>query len=168
MPAAKLASGDLSGFALPESAEVVVGRKNSRQLQKVRENKLWGSGSRKESASHIDFNNICNTIHLVEKTKCYQHFSFIISNKLLCHTSVVASEILRGHVSVVRNVLSSHVQNVQPTISLDENCRVSAIQTDHDYYADSIQNFLTSRVMFVKARACETNNGKEVEEEHNE
>ena len=77
-------------------------------------------------------------------------------------------EILQGKVPVVDDVLSSHVQEICPTTSLDGNCIEFEFQTDRKYYVDLRQVYLALKLILVRGRGYETYKTKEVKKEHKE
>ena len=82
---------------------------------------------------------------------------------------VAVSGNLGGKVPVVDDVLSSHEQEIYPTISLDENCIEFEFQTDRNYYVDLRQTYLAVKLKLVRGRGYETYNTKEVnKKEHKE
>ena len=81
---------------------------------------------------------------------------------------VAVSGNLGGKVPVIHDVLSSHEQEIYPTISTDENCIEFEFQTDQNYYVDLRQTYLALKLKFVRGRGYETYNTKEVKKEHKE
>ena len=71
-----------------------------------------------------------------------------------------------GKVSIVDDVLSSHVQEFYPTTSLDENCIDFEFQTDRTYYFDLTESFLALKLKFVKGRGYDTYESREKKKEH--
>ena len=71
-----------------------------------------------------------------------------------------------GKVPIVDDVLSSHEQEIYPTVSLDENCIKLEFQTDRNYYVDLRQSFLALKLKFVKGRGYDTYESKEKKKEH--
>ena len=63
---------------------------------------------------------------------------------------VAVSGFLGGQVPVVDKVLSSHGQEIYPTISLDENCIEFEFQADRNYYVDLRQTYRALKLKFVK------------------
>ena len=59
-------------------------------------------------------------------------------------------------VPVVDNVLSSHEQEICPTISLDENSIEFEIQTDRNVYVDLRQTYLALKIKLVQGRGSDT------------
>ena len=78
---------------------------------------------------------------------------------------VAVSGNLGGKVPIVDDVLSSHEQEISPTTSLDENCIEFEIQTDGSYYVDLRQSFLAMKLKFVKGRAYDIYENKEMKKE---
>ena len=75
----------------------------------------------------------------------------IMSNNNFRYQNCVAvSGNLGGEVPIVDDVLSSHEQEIYPTISLDENCIKFEFQTDRNFYVDLRQSFLALKLKFVK------------------
>ena len=68
---------------------------------------------------------------------------------------------LGGNVPVVDDFLSSHVQEIYPTTSLDENCIEFEFQTDRNSYVDLRQSFLALKLKFVRGRGYDTCESKE-------
>ena len=62
---------------------------------------------------------------------------------------VAVSGNLGWKVPVVDDVLSSHEQEIYPTISLDESCIEFEFQTDRNYYGDLRQTYLAWELKFV-------------------
>ena len=81
---------------------------------------------------------------------------------------VAVSGNLGGKVPVVDVVLSSHEQEIYPTISLDENCIESEFQTRRNIYVDSRQMYLVLKLKLFRGRGYETDNTKEIKKEHRE
>ena len=81
---------------------------------------------------------------------------------------VAVSGNLVGKVPVVDDVLSSLEQEIYPTTSLDENCKVFEFQTDRNYYVDLRQTYLALKLKLVRDRGYESYNTKEVKKEHKE
>ena len=79
---------------------------------------------------------------------------------------VAVSGNLGGKVPVVDDVLSSHEQEIHPTISLYENCIEFEFETDRNYYVDLRQTYLELKL--VRGHGYETYNTKEVKKEHKE
>ena len=69
-------------------------------------------------------------------------------------------------VPIVDNVPSSHVQEIHPTTSLDENCREFEFQTDRNYYVDLRQSFLALKLNFVKRLGYDTYESEEKKKKH--
>ena len=63
---------------------------------------------------------------------------------------VAVSGNLGGKVPIVDNVLSSHEQEIYPTISLDESCVEFEFQTDRNYYVDLRESFFG-----IEAQNCQ-------------
>ncbi len=70
-----------------------------------------------------------------------------------------------GKVSVVDDVLSSHEQEIYPTISLDENCIKFEFQKDRKHHVDLRQKYLVLKLKIVKGRDNEFYKTKEVKKE---
>ena len=81
---------------------------------------------------------------------------------------VAVSGNLGGKVPVVHDVLSSHEQEIYPTISLDENCIEFELQMGRNYYVDLRQTYLALKLKHVKGRGYETYNTNEIKKEHKE
>ena len=79
---------------------------------------------------------------------------------------VAVSESLGGKVPIVDDVLSSHEQEIYPTISLDENCIEFEFRKDRIYYADLRQSFLALKLKFVKGRGYDSYESEEKKKEH--
>ena len=77
---------------------------------------------------------------------------------------VAVSGNLEGNIPIVDDVLSSHEQEIYPTISLVENCIEFDFQTDRNYYVDLRQSFLVLNLKFVKGRGYDTYESKEKKE----
>ena len=65
---------------------------------------------------------------------------------------VAVSENPGVKVPVVDDVLSSHEQEIYPTISLDENSIKFEFQTDRNVYVDLRQTYLALKIKLVKGR----------------
>ena len=89
-----------------------------------------------------------------------------MSSKLRYQPFVAVSGNLRGRVSVVDDVLSSHEQEIYPTNSLDENCMEVEFQTDRKYYVDLRQKYLALKLTLVRGHGWEIYNGKQFKKEH--
>ena len=79
---------------------------------------------------------------------------------------MAVSGILGGKVPVIDYVLSSHVQEIYPTTSLNENCIEIEFQTDRNYYADLRQTYSALKLKLVRGRGYRTHNSKKVKKEH--
>ena len=79
---------------------------------------------------------------------------------------VAVSGNLGGNVPIVDDVLSSHVQEIYPTTSPNENCIEFEFQKDWNYYVDLRQSFLALKLKFAKGRGYGTYESKEKKEEH--
>ena len=79
---------------------------------------------------------------------------------------VAVSGNLGEKVPIVDNVLSSHEQEIYPTISLDKSCIEFEFQTDRNYYVDLRQSFLALKLKSVKGRGYDTYESKETKKEH--
>ena len=62
---------------------------------------------------------------------------------------------------VIDGVLSSHEREINPTTSVDENCREFEFQLDWSSYVDLRQTKLALKVKFVKGRCYKTYESKE-------
>ena len=82
---------------------------------------LKTESNKKVFAEQSHSNKICKTNQSVARRHFYKHFSIISSNFWYQHFVAVSGN-LRGKVSVVDDVLSSHEQEIYPTTSLNENC----------------------------------------------
>ena len=71
-------------------------------------------------------------------------------------TSVAVFENIRGKVTVVDDVLSSHKQEKYPTTSVKLNCIELEFRTDRNYYVDLRQTYLAVKLKFVESHDCET------------
>ena len=165
VPAAKRIGADMLEFAMPEIAEVVRGGKNFKTAAKsvgnqtLRKQLGEGEGNRRRT--------VYKTIHSVARRHFYKHFSLNMSNNnFRYHPSVAVSGNLGAKVPIVDDVLSSHEQEIYPTISLDENCIEFEFQTDRNYYVDLRQSFLALKIKFVKGRGYDTYDSKEKKKEH--
>ena len=88
-----------------------------------------------------------------------------MSNNFRHQPFLAVSENLRGKVSIVDDVLSSHEQKIYPTTSLDENCIQFEFQTDPNYYVDLRQSFLALKLKFFKRRRLNTYDSQEKKKE---
>ena len=184
VPATKRVGADLLEFAVPETAEVVSGRKifktaaksvGRRTLRKQlgegsrrRKGAVGGrelaygrqAGSRKRGSSRVIQTKSANTNQSVAKRHFYKHFSLIMSSKFRYQTFVAVSGNLGGKVPVVDDVLSSHEQEIYPKTSLDENCIEFEFQTDRKYYVELRRTYLALKLKLVRCRGYETYNTK--------
>ena len=71
-------------------------------------------------------------------------------------------------VPVVDDVLSSHEQEMYPTISFDENSIEFEFQTDRNVYVDLRQTYLAQKIKLVKGRGFDTYKTTEKEKKHKE
>ena len=69
---------------------------------------------------------------------------------------------------VVDDVLSSHEQEIYPTISLDENSIEIEFQTDRNVYVDLRQTYLVLKIKLVKRRGFDFYKTTEKKKEHKE
>ena len=81
---------------------------------------------------------------------------------------VAVSGNLGGKVPVVDDVLSSHEQEIYPTISLGENCIECEFQTDRIYYVNLRQTYLALKLKLVRGRGYERYITKGVKKERKE
>ena len=88
------------------------------------------------------------------------------SNNFRYQPFVAVSGNVGGKLPIVDDVLSSHEQEIYPTISLDENCIEFEFQTDRNYYVDLRQSFLALKLKFVKGCGYVTYESKEKKKEH--
>ena len=167
--AAKRIGADMLEFAAPKTGEVISGRKSfksaAKSVGKQTLKKQLGEGSRKRTASRIIPSKSTKQSSR-SRQDFYKHFSLSMSNKNFRYQLFVAvSGNLGGKVPIVDDVLSSHEQEVYPTISLDENCIEFEFQADRNYYVDLRQSFLTLKLKFVKGRGYDTYESKEKKKE---
>ena len=160
------------GFAVPEIAEVVSGRKNfntaAKSVGRQTLRKQLGSGRRKRTASRVIPTNSAKQISRSRRDFFYKHFSLIMSSDFRYQPFVAGSGNLGGKVPVIDDVLSSLEQEIYPTTSLDENCIEFEIQTDRNYYIDLRQTYLVLKLKLVRGRCYETYNSKELKKEQKE
>ena len=179
VPAAKRVAADLLKFAVPEIAEVVIGRKNFNTAAKSvgrqtlrkqlgEESRRRTGSSRKRSSSRVNSNTICKTNQSIADRHFYKHFSLIMSSNFRYQPLVAVSGNLGGKIPVVDDVLSFLEQKIYPTTSLDENCIEFEFQTDRNCYVDLRQTYLALKLKIVRGRGYETYNTKEVKKEHKE
>ena len=170
--AAKRVGADLLEFAAPESAEVVIGRKNvktaAKSVLRRISRKQFGGGSRKKTASRTIPTKSAAQISQSAKRHFYKHFSLIMSSNFRYQLFVTVSGNLGGKVPVVDDVLLSHEQETYPTTSLDENCKEFEFQTDRNLYVDLRQTYFLVKLKLVRGRGYETYNSKEVKKEQKE
>ena len=168
VPAAKRVGADLLEFAVPETAEVVGGRKSFKTAAKSVGNKTlknnWGVVvNRGETFQSNQLNNPVGCeetflqTFLVDHVKQFRYQPF-----------VAVSGNLGGKVPIVDDVLSSHEQEIYRTTSLDENCIDFEFQRDRNYYVDLRQSFLALKLKFVKGLAYDTYESMEKKKEHKE
>ena len=81
---------------------------------------------------------------------------------------VAVSGNLGRKILVVGDVLSSHKQEICPSISPDEDDKEFEFQTDRNYYVDLRHTYLALKLKLVKGRGYEIYNSKEVKKEHKE
>ena len=91
-----------------------------------------------------------------------------MSSNFRYQSFVPVSGNLGWKVPVVDDDLSSHEQEMYPTISLDENCIEFEFQTDRNYYVDLRQTYLALKLKLVRGCGHETYNTKDVKKEHKE
>ena len=91
-----------------------------------------------------------------------------MSSNFRCQPFVTVYGDLGAKVPVVDDVLSSHEQEIYPTISLDENCIEFEFQTDRNYYVDLRQTYLALKLKLVRGPGYKTYNTKEVKQAHKE
>ena len=71
-------------------------------------------------------------------------------------------------VPAVDDVLSSHEQEIYPTISLDEHSIQFEIQSDRNAYVDLRQMYVVLKIKLVKGRGFDTSKATKKNKEHNE
>ena len=89
-----------------------------------------------------------------------------MSNNFRYQPLVAVSGNLGGKVPVVDDVLSSQEHEIDPTISLDDNCIENEFQTDRNYYVDLRQTYLALKLKLVRGRGYESYITIEVKKEH--
>ena len=78
------------------------------------------------------------------------------NNNFRLQLFVAVSGNLGENVPIVADVLSSHEQEVYPTISPDEYCIEFEFRTDRNFYDDLRQSFSALRLNFFKGRGYDT------------
>ena len=124
VPAAKRVGTDSLEFAVREIADNFNGRKISRQLQRVWENKLWRNNWVVVAAKGVQAESIQQNL----QNKPVGREETILQTFLVNHVDdfryqlfLTVSGILGGKVTVVDDVLSSQEQEIYPTTSLFES-----------------------------------------------
>ena len=90
------------------------------------------------------------------------------NNKFRFQPFVAVAGNLGGKVPIVDDVLSSHEQEIYPTVSLYQNCIEFEFQTERNFYVDLRQSFLALRLKFVKGLGYDTYESGENKKEYDE
>ena len=162
IPAAKRVGADLLEFAVPEIAEVVIGRNNFKTAAKSVGKQTLKKQLGERSRSKL-LNNPVGREEKFSQTSLVDH----IKDQFRYQTFVAVSGNLRVKIPIVHDyILSSHEQELYPTTSFDENWIEFEFQTGWNYYVDLRQSFLALKLKFVKGRGYDTYESKEKKKEY--
>ena len=142
-------------------------RKTSKLLQKRRKTDIEKTTSRWQAKEKLS-NQKFEAKQSVKQRYFYQYCKLIMTdlNNIRYQPFVAVSGNAGVKVPVVDDVLSSHVQEIYPTTSLDENSIEFEFQTDRNVYVDLRQTYFALKFKLVKGRGFDTY--KTTETEHKE